>query len=157
MKKNQDGITLIALVITIIVLLILAGVSIAMISGQDGILGKATNAAEETTLETAREQANLAVSTALADYYEAKYNPKTSTTVSDKFTEWATSYSWPEDNKYFKVENDGKTITLKPKGLDATKKTYTKEVKGTIDDYGGIKWDDKESTQGTETSSESEG
>ena len=44
MLKNQKGITLIALVITIIVLLILAGVSIAMLTGNNGILTQATNA-----------------------------------------------------------------------------------------------------------------
>ena len=37
-KENDKGITLIALVITIIVLLILAGVSIAMLTGENGIL-----------------------------------------------------------------------------------------------------------------------
>ena len=42
--KNQKGITLIALVITIIVLLILAGVSISMISGDDGIATQAVRA-----------------------------------------------------------------------------------------------------------------
>ena len=38
MKNNQRGITLVALVITIIVLLILAGVTIAALSGDNGIL-----------------------------------------------------------------------------------------------------------------------
>ena len=47
-KKQAKGITLIALVITIIVLLILAGVSIAMLTGQNGILTQAQNAKEET-------------------------------------------------------------------------------------------------------------
>lgn len=41
MFKEQKGVTLIALVITIIVLLILAGVSIAMLTGDNGILTKA--------------------------------------------------------------------------------------------------------------------
>ena len=41
-RKKQRGITLIALVVTIIVLLILAGVSVSMLTGQNGIL---TNAA----------------------------------------------------------------------------------------------------------------
>ncbi len=36
--KSEKGITLIALIITIIVLLILAGVSIAMLTGDNGIL-----------------------------------------------------------------------------------------------------------------------
>ena len=47
MKKN-NGITLIALVITIIVLLILAGVAISMLSGENGILKKAAEAKTET-------------------------------------------------------------------------------------------------------------
>ena len=50
---NQKGITLIALVITIIVLLILAGVSIAMLTGENGILTQAQRAKTET--ENAKE------------------------------------------------------------------------------------------------------
>ena len=46
--KNMEGITLIALVITIIVLLILAGVSIAMLTGDNGILAQAQKAKNET-------------------------------------------------------------------------------------------------------------
>ena len=48
MKKSSRGITLIALVITIIVLLILAGVTIATLSGDNGILSRAQNSKEET-------------------------------------------------------------------------------------------------------------
>ena len=40
-KNSNNGITLIALIITIIVLLILAGVSIAMLTGDNGILTQA--------------------------------------------------------------------------------------------------------------------
>ena len=40
-RKQENGITLIALVVTIIVLLILAGISIAMLTGQNGILNRA--------------------------------------------------------------------------------------------------------------------
>lgn len=47
-KNLERGITLIALVITIIVLLILAGVSIAMLTGENGILNKAIKARENT-------------------------------------------------------------------------------------------------------------
>ncbi len=47
MRKNK-GITLIALVITIIVLLILAAVSIATLTGENGILSQANKAKEET-------------------------------------------------------------------------------------------------------------
>ncbi len=47
-KEKNRGITLIALVITIIVLLILAGVSIAMLTGENGILTQAQRAKKET-------------------------------------------------------------------------------------------------------------
>ena len=58
-KIENKGITLIALVITIIVLLILAGVSIAMLTGQNGILTQAQNSAEQTEIANAKEQAKL--------------------------------------------------------------------------------------------------
>ena len=58
MRKNK-GITLIALVITIIVLLILAGVSLNLIAGSDGMLKKASTAKERTEIATAKELANL--------------------------------------------------------------------------------------------------
>lgn len=59
MLKNQKGITLIALVITIIVLLILAGVSIAMLTGPNGLLTRAGNAKDDTLKAEAVEKANM--------------------------------------------------------------------------------------------------
>ena len=47
-KRKERGITLIALVITIIILLILAGVSIAMLTGNNGVLSQAEKAKNET-------------------------------------------------------------------------------------------------------------
>ena len=49
-RSSNKGITLIALVITIIVLLILAGVSIAMLTGENGVLTKATEAKDQTEI-----------------------------------------------------------------------------------------------------------
>ena len=60
-KKSSKGITLIALVITIIVLLILAGVGIATLTGENGILTRAQEAREETEEANAVEQVQLAV------------------------------------------------------------------------------------------------
>ena len=57
--KTNKGITLIALVITIIVLLILAGVSIAMLTGENGILSQAQRAKTETENAAANEAARL--------------------------------------------------------------------------------------------------
>ena len=58
--KNQKGITLIALVITIIVLLILAGVAIAMLTGDNGIITNAQASRSNTAYRTADEQMRLA-------------------------------------------------------------------------------------------------
>lgn len=71
MFKKENGITLVALVITIIVLLILAGVSISMISGDDGIATRASEAKSGTDLGNAKEAIDLAISTAKTDYYAA--------------------------------------------------------------------------------------
>ena len=60
-KERNNGITLIALVITIIVLLILAGVTIASITGENGILSKATNARDNNTKASAEEKVKTEV------------------------------------------------------------------------------------------------
>ena len=56
-KKNEKekGITLIALITTIIVLLILAGISIGAITGSNGIIGQAQSAKEETEIANEKE------------------------------------------------------------------------------------------------------
>ena len=58
--RMQKGITLIALVITIVVLLILAGVTIATLTGDNGILTRAQEAKEKTEEAAKREEAELA-------------------------------------------------------------------------------------------------
>ena len=61
LKEREKGITLIALVITIIVLLILAAVSIAMLTGENGILKKASTAKEKHQISEAKEKIELAL------------------------------------------------------------------------------------------------
>lgn len=73
MKNNQKGITLIALVVTIIVLLILAGVSIAMLTGQNGILNRATEASINSKIGDAEDIISLNVSDKITDYYKEVY------------------------------------------------------------------------------------
>ena len=53
--KKETGITLLALVITIIVLLILAGITIGAITGDDGIIQNALSAKEKTEIANERE------------------------------------------------------------------------------------------------------
>ena len=65
-QKSSNGITLIALVITIIVLLILDGISISMLSGDNSILQKATDAKKGTVVGQEKETIALAYNSALA-------------------------------------------------------------------------------------------
>ena len=67
MLKNNKGITLIALVITIIVLLILAGVSIALLTGKNGILNQASRAGDETNRAEVLERVNMELNGQLAN------------------------------------------------------------------------------------------
>ena len=57
--KENTGITLIALIVTIVVLLILVGVTIAMLTGSNGILKQAQNAKIETKKATEKENNDL--------------------------------------------------------------------------------------------------
>ena len=86
-RNNQKGITLIALVITIIVLIILAGISIMMISGQDGILSRAGNAKEINIAGQEKEQIQLAYSAALIDTKGTKITAENFQTELNKYAE----------------------------------------------------------------------
>ena len=108
-KEAQKGITLIALVITIIVLLILAGVSIAMLTGQNGILTQAQNAKTTTENKSAEEKVKLAVMGARAD--------DGTLTVGKLRTELA-NYGGTVEGDTFPVTAtvDGKSFTVDNKG-----------------------------------------
>ena len=84
--KNQRGITLIALVITIIVLLILAGVSIAMLTGENGILTRAGDAAFETAFATARENVSNTINEAITEHYGNVYADNGSSVITTAIT-----------------------------------------------------------------------
>ena len=59
-KINEGkGITLIALVITIIVLLILAGVALSLVVGEDGITNRAITAAKKQDIAGAKEKLEM--------------------------------------------------------------------------------------------------
>ena len=68
--KQSKGITLISLVVTIIILVILAGVTISLILGNDGIVEKAKEAKAVTSVATAQENLELLKSKILLDKFE---------------------------------------------------------------------------------------
>ncbi len=119
-RKYQKGITLIALVITIIVLLILAGVSIATLTGENGILTKANQAREDTNREGSREKIELAV---MASYDEnGNFN-------SDKFKEEIKKYGGEI------VSENEDTIVVEVDGYEARVDAKTGEILS-IDKHG---------------------
>ena len=59
MKKEEKGITLVALVVTIVVLLILAGISLNLVIGNEGILTRSKDAADKYGKQTENEQQGL--------------------------------------------------------------------------------------------------
>ena len=61
MKKREKGITLVALVITIVILLILAGIAIAALTGNNGLFSRAQQAKEETIKSQLKEEITMAI------------------------------------------------------------------------------------------------
>ena len=137
MFKGQKGITLIALVITIIVLLILAGVSIMMLSGADNAPDKAGEAAIRDALGAGKDTVNLAASNAVLDYYNDIYveKNKNTNTIDDAIYTAVTA----ETLKCDKVTITGNTAS----DTKTVKVAYTADdkhfVEGTIKD-GAITW-----------------
>ena len=73
MKELNRGITLIVLVVTIIVLLILAGISISMLTGQNGILNRASKARNSTEIANMEEKRKIAQAEALMNLEDTTY------------------------------------------------------------------------------------
>ena len=69
MLKNKSGITLIALIITIIVLLILAGISIALVVGDNGVLTKATDSKQLSIIGKEKETISVSWDALITNKY----------------------------------------------------------------------------------------
>ena len=120
--KNNKGITLIALIVTIIVLIILAGVAIAMLSGDNGVLKNAEAARYDTSISTFDERVKLAQMTV-------------KTTITSKMVQIASNgqgYKAVDDANYTDL------VARVQKELSAQLNDYNKEGY-TV--YDGIKLD----------------
>ena len=160
-RTKQNGITLIALVITIIVLLILAGVSIATLTGENGILTRANEAKINTEIAEEREKVELSATSALAEdlggeididklrgelgkYFEdGKYEvePGTNEDGTEGYIVTITEND-PNGRKYFVDKNGNVT--------DYTAKEPAEPAPGTGDNFGmGVGAIDIEFLEGT--------
>lgn len=79
-KNKEKGVTLIALVVSVIVLIILAGVSIAMLVGEKGIITQAQRAVQETEQAKQNEEKSLQE---LEGYIDSSLGGETATTVME--------------------------------------------------------------------------
>lgn len=123
--KNQKGITLVALVITIVVLLILAGVTISMVLGPNGVLTNSQKAKDNSAQGTANDALATALSSLSTDYYagsganQASLNAMLQTVTGAKLAELAPGY----------------TFTVTPEGNDVTASTTEVTVTMAKDGY----------------------
>ena len=116
--KRNKGITLIALVVTIIVLLILAGISISMLTGQNGILTNASKAKNETGEAQIEEKVKLSVGDALTRGTGTLEDENLKSALNsyigkdnygikgDKASGWVVTIT--ENGKKFKIDSNGK-------------------------------------------------
>ena len=84
--KKQNGITLISLIITIIIMLILAGVSLSMIMGDSSMLEKANTATKKTRSAEVQEAVELAVANNKAAVY-SKQGMKSKADIAEELYE----------------------------------------------------------------------
>ena len=135
-RKDTKGITLIALVITIIVLLILVGVSIAMLTGQNGILTQAQNSKTTTEYKSAEEKVKLAI-------MAARSQSETGALDADKLIAEITNNYGGTANKTnngfpVKATVDGKNFSIDGDG-NVTGGTTNQQGKVTIEKGDGTK------------------
>ncbi len=99
-REKQKGITLIALVVTIVVLLILAGVSISMLAGDNGIIRQSQRAKEETKIGEEKEQVKLSYSAVIAGNNGQGVTRKQ---LEDELKKYDDRITVEEDGNNFKV------------------------------------------------------
>ena len=116
-KNRQKGITLIALVITILVLIILAGVTINLTIGENGIFSKAKYAKEKYTNEEYLEQEQL---NELYAYLAKDNSLPENTKDTEAGTQVKLPSNWYSTTAAYVSTEDGKTVTKEVKTASVT-------------------------------------
>ena len=132
--KNTKGITLIALVVTIIILLILAGVSIAMLTGNNGVLTQAKSAKENTRVGEVQEKVKLAAQAALtANLGNGIEKEKFQEELNNMFTQGEqVGLEYDETNKKYTVTVDKYEVEVSNMGAVGEAKEATIQAKLTL-------------------------
>ena len=118
-KQTNLGITLIALVVTIVAILIISGIAIATLTGNNGTINRATSIKENKEKQDVKSKIELAVTSALYDGLESdeidlntleEELQKESINITKKQTGDALPWSVEENGKKFKIKEDGTVI-----------------------------------------------
>ncbi len=144
MKKENKGITLIALVITIIVLLILAGVTIATLTGENGILTRASDASRETEIADEREKVELATTGALAKENGGEISQ---TSLEEELGKYFENGKYAVEPGTNEDGTEGYIVTITEN--DPNGRKYFIDKNGNVEDY--IVREPAEPTEGTGT------
>lgn len=105
-KKHEKGITLVALVVTIVVLLILAGVSISSVIWNNGIITKAKEAETKTKEGQAKDEMSLVV----VEYYVSESNETLEEFLKSKIPDRIDKVT--NNNGKLTIEKNGYTLTV---------------------------------------------
>ena len=147
-NKKEEGITLIALITTIIVLLILAGITIGAITGSNGIIGQAQSAKEETEISQEREIIDISTVEAMGKNNRGNLEEEEFQTALSNHTNGKAEVSeigeefevfFEESNRYYSVDKDGNIGEMNEyiednSPGDITKDKNGKELAGTEDE-----------------------
>ena len=122
MPKSNFGITLIALIITIIVLLILVGVTLNMVMGESGLFNKANQAKTQTEVADNDEKIKLAAlasrdSTGDFNIEQFKKELETYGITENQYDSVTNSITVVAGNKKYIIDSDGDIIKEKDKGI----------------------------------------
>ena len=119
-KENQLGITMIALIVTIIVLLILAGISIATLNGDSGIIKKSKEAKEQTEISEEKEVVDRATVQAMGnnkkgDLIESELQEQLDKIASSRKTEVTDTGEefevfFKESNRCYTLDKEGNIL-----------------------------------------------
>ena len=138
LEKKMHGITLIALVVTIVVLLILAGITISLVFSDNGIIKKAQEAANKTKEAVINEQTQM---NEIADYMENMLN-EIGGTIPDEPEGPEMPEGW-DDTKVDAVESEDNVVVPVPKGYTASEVTGENTVKDGFVIYENTNGEDK--------------
>ena len=127
-------------ILNIIVLLILAAVSIATLTGENGILTKATDAKEQTEIASVKEQAQLDITNWVAD--KMKNGEDATVNTPAKVQEILESANQNNENKYYKGFTDTGITT--PNGYEVPyEELYTTDTTGEVTEVTAANYGDK--------------